>query len=212
MGFPVNNRNMPYVLGVLCLIPIGGTLYRTAEIIMTGQWRFNFNPEIVDRLPLFIHALAMATFLGLGVFQLSTTLRTKRPALHRALGRIAGSGAILGGVTGIWMTLLHLEISTPLLITGRLFFGSAMAIFTILAIQCAIRRDIANHRTWIIRAYAIGINAATLPFIYLPIFLIVGEPTPIVDDAIQVTGWMINLAVAEKFIVGRKNFPKGATL
>jgi hypothetical protein len=212
MGIPVNNRNLPYVLGVLCLIPLGGTLYRLTEIVMSGQWRFNFSPEAVDRLPLFIHALAMMAFLGLGVFQLSGRLRTKRPAVHRSLGRIAGMGAIIGGASGVWMTLMHLEISTPLLITGRLFFGSAMAVFTILAIQSAIQKDFASHRAWIIRAYAIGINAATLPFVYLPIFLIVGEPTPIVDDAIQVAGWMINLAIAERFIVGRKSFLKGASI
>ena len=203
MVLSMNTRAMPYIFGALCLIPLGGTFYRLAEIILTGHWSFDFNPEIVDRLPLFIHGIAMIAFLVGGAVQFMPRIRIRRPKLHRIVGRIAGVGAIIGGASGIWMTLLHLEISTPLLIAGRLLFGSAIAIFMILAIRAAMQKRFVEHRAWVIRAYSIGFAAATLPFIYLPIFLIVGEPSPIVDDAIQVTGWMLNLAIAVKFLIKR---------
>jgi len=195
---------MPYIIGTLCLIPIGGTLYRLSEIILTGHWSFDFNPELVDRLPLFIHGVAMLAFLVGGAVQFIPRIRTKHRTLHRVLGRIAGVGAIIGGLSGIWMTLLHLEISTPLLLAGRLLFGSALMGFTILAIRAAMKKRFVEHRAWIIRAYSIAFAAATLPFIYLPLFLIFGEPTPVLDDAIQVAGWMINLAIAEKFLINRR--------
>ena len=203
MVLSMNTRAMPCVIGALCLIPMGGTFYRLGEIILTGHWSFDFNPEIVDRLPLFIHGIAMLTFLLGGAIQFMPRVRARRPKLHRTLGRIAGLGAIIGGASGIWMTLLHLEISTPLLLTGRLLFGSALIVFTVLAIRAAIQKRFAEHRAWIIRAYSIAFAAATVPFIYLPLFLIFGEPAPVLDDAIQIAGWMINLAIAEKFLINR---------
>lgn len=210
MVISMNTRALPYILGALSLIPLGGTIYRVSEIILTGHWSFDFNPEIVDRLPLFLHGIGMALFLVLGAFQFSAKLRLRRPSLHRTLGRIAGTGAILGGVTGVWMTLMHLEISTPLLIAGRLLFGSAMVVFTILAIRSALRKRMTEHRNWIIRAYAIAMAAGTLPFIFLPLFLITGEPTQFMNDVIQVAGWMTNLAIAEKIFIARP-IRKGAT-
>ena len=203
MVISMNKKALPYTLGALILIPLGGTLYRLGEIILTGNWSFAFNPEFVDRLPLFIHGLAMLAFLVLGAVQFSPRLRMTRPNLHRTLGRIAGIGAIVGGISGIWMTLMHLEISTPLLSVARLFFGSSMAIFTVLAIRAAILKRISEHRAWIIRAYAIALNAGTFPLFYLPVILIFGEPTPLLDEAFQVTGWMLNLTIAEKFVIGR---------
>ena len=203
MGLPMNTRTMSYALGLALIIPIGGTLFRIIEIAVTGNWALAFDPEFVDRLPLFVHGLSMVAFLVLGAVQLSPKIRATRPKLHRTLGRMAGAGAILGGASGVWMTLLHLEISTPLLLLARLLFGTAMAAFTILAIRAAIRRNFIEHRAWIIRAYAIALNAGTFPIFYLPFVLIMGEPEPLIDEAFQVAGWMINLAVAEKFVIAR---------
>lgn len=199
----MNTRALPYIMGALCIIPVGGTLYRSAEIVLTGHWAFEFSPEMVDRLPLFIHGIAMLAFLVGGAVQFSARIRTQRPQLHRRLGRVAGMGAILGGLSGIWMTLLHLEISTPLLLAGRLLFGSAMAGFAVLAIHAAMQRRVQDHRAWIIRSYAIAFNAASFPVFYLPVVLIVGEPSPLLDDTFQVAGWMLNLSIAEKFFINR---------
>ena len=50
MGLPMNTRTMSYALGLVLIIPIGGTLYRSIEIAVTGNWAFAFDPEFVDRL------------------------------------------------------------------------------------------------------------------------------------------------------------------
>ena len=66
MAISMTTRTMPFVLGALFIIPVAGTLYRLAEIILEGHWSFRFNPEFVDRLPLFIHGVTMLMFLVLG--------------------------------------------------------------------------------------------------------------------------------------------------
>lgn len=112
------------------------------------------------------------------------------------------------------MTLAHVEISSPLLLIGRLLFGTAMATFAIFAIWEAMHRNLISHRNWIIRSYAIAFNAASLPLLTLsisPVILIVGEAVPIIEDAIHLLGWIINLIIAEKFFV-RRVFNKRALL
>ena len=69
MAMSMTTRTMPFVLGALCIIPVASTLYRLAEIIITGHWSLHFNPEVVDRLPLFIHGITMLMFLVFGAFQ-----------------------------------------------------------------------------------------------------------------------------------------------
>ena len=140
MAISMPNRTMTFVLGALCIIPVAGTLYRLAEIFIEGQWSLRFNPEFVDRLPLFIHGVTMLMFLVLGAMLFLPRIRQKGPKLHRALGRLAAAGAVLGGLSGVWMTIAHSEISTPLLFAGRLIFGSAMAAFAVFAIRDAMHR------------------------------------------------------------------------
>ena len=81
-----------------------------------------------------------------------------------------------------------------------------MATFAIFAIWEAMHRNLISHRNWIIRSYAIAFNAASLPLLTLsisPVILIVGEAVPIIEDAIHLLGWIINLIIAEKFFVRR---------
>ena len=59
MAISMTNRTTLFVFGALFIIPVAGTLYGLAEIILECHWSFRFNPEFVDRLPLFIHGVTM---------------------------------------------------------------------------------------------------------------------------------------------------------
>ena len=213
MVISVIPRILPFLMGLLCLLPVGVTIYTLFEMAVANDWGLKFAPAQVDHLPLALHGVGMSLFLVIGLFQMNTRLRMRRPELHRKLGRIAGMGAILGGITGIWMTLLHLEISTPLLVGARLIIGTAMTLFVILAIRDAKARRIQSHRAWMLRAYAFAFTSATLSIIFLPAILIFGEPSPLLSDFVQIMGWVINLAIAEIYLrhKGRKSPLKGAT-
>ena len=81
----------------------------------------------------------------------------------------------------------------------RLVVGSATATCIILGINAIRRRDVAAHRAWMIRAYALAVAAGTQAFTQG-----VGEGifgTSDLSTALSVTsGWVINLAVAEWII------------
>jgi uncharacterized membrane protein len=144
-----------------------------------------------------VHVLAAALYAFLGAFQFSARLRRRRPDWHRSAGRLlVGAGLAVAG-SGLWMTLFYSGApGGELLWAIRLVVASAMAASIILGVTAIRRRDIAAHRAWMIRAYALGVGAGTQAFTQG-----IGEAlfgTGDLSTALSISsGWMINVAVAE---------------
>jgi hypothetical protein len=85
----------------------------------------------------------------------------------------------------------------------RLVFGTAMVVSIVLGLAAIRRRDIARHRAWMTRGYAIGLGAGTQALIHVPWFLIFGTPGELPRALLLGAGWVINLAVAERIIRSR---------
>jgi hypothetical protein len=84
------------------------------------------------------------------------------------------------------------------LLTGfRLVFGSAMVLSIVLGFVAVRRRDIAGHRAWMVRGYAIGLGAGTQVLTHLPWILLVGRPGEFTRALLMLAGWIVNLGVAE---------------
>ena len=72
----------------------------------------------------------------------------------------------------------------------------------------AIRRgDVARHRVWMLRAYALTLGAATQTVMLLPVFLVYGEVEGTAMDLVFIFGWLLNLAVAE-VLIRRRQMPR----
>jgi len=84
-----------------------------------------------------------------------------------------------------------------LLYALRLLFGSAMVLSIVLGFAAVRRRDMASHRAWMMRGYAIGLGAATQMLTQMAGELIAGPPSETIRALLMGAGWMINLAVAE---------------
>ncbi|WP_433125386.1 DUF2306 domain-containing protein [Micromonospora sp. CA-240977] len=83
----------------------------------------------------------------------------------------------------------------------RLIFGSAMAGSILVGLAAALRRDIARHRRWMVRGYAIGLGAGTQALTHAPYLIATGEqPDGNLRAGLVVAGWLINLAVAEWYL------------
>ncbi len=147
-------------------------------------------------LPVLVHVVAATVFVVLGALQLSAGMRRRRPAWHRRAGRVAAAAAVLAAVSGIWLAFEGLSRSGGLLFTFRLLAASAMALFIVLGIVAIRRRRLPQHRAWMIRAYAIGLGAATQVFT-----LGLGQELfgrgELAVALLNGAGWAINLAVAE---------------
>jgi len=104
---------------------------------------------IADRGLLIPHTLCGTFALLAGPLQFSSRFRQRHLKLHRILGRMYFFSVILGAFTGI-----ALAAGRPGL-PGTAMQGAAWIICTTAAVVAARNRQIAVHRQWMARSYAV---------------------------------------------------------
>lgn len=173
-----------YAVGVYGLEPLGAYVH--------PDIRAGFENE---RLAIYTHIFGAAFALALGPFQFSAKLRTRLPAVHRWCGRLyLGVGVLFGGLAGLFAAL-H-AFGGP---AARLGFAClAVAwLFTGFRAYRAIRSgDVATHRRWMIRNFALTFGAVTLR-LWLPVLLGSGIEFDAAYAVVAWLCWVPNLVVAE---------------
>jgi uncharacterized membrane protein len=146
-------------------------------------------------LAIYTHIFASVLALALGPFQFSSRLRASRLQLHRWSGRTyLGVGVLFGGLAGLYMSL-HAFGG----IASQLGFAClALAwLFTGLRAFLAIRRhDVATHRRWMVRNFALTFAAVTLR-LYLPASMAAGIAFELAYPVIAWLCWVPNAVMAE---------------
>jgi hypothetical protein len=104
-------------------------------------------------------------------------------------------------LSALWMTLFYpRQPGTGVLAyLFRLAFASGMAASIILALTAIRRRDIARHRAWMTRAYALALGAGTQVFTKGIGPALFGTSQLTLDLSLG-AAWVINLGVAEYLI------------
>jgi uncharacterized membrane protein len=194
----------------------GGLLLLAAIPLLAGAIRLvtlavgvEVTPEnarfFTSPLPVVLHIVAASLYLVLGAFQFVPAIRRRAPGWHRRVGRVLVGAGIVAALAGLWMTQFYpLPPTDGALLYGfRLVFGSAMIASIVIGFVAIRRREIARHRAWMMRGYAIGLGAGTQAFVLLTAQLVAGNPS--VDGRALLMGgaWALNLAVAEWLIRGR---------
>ena len=189
---------IPLIFGAIRL----NELARGAEITPANA-RFFATP-----LPVVLHISGAGVYAILGTFQFVSHL-WRRTRWHRVVGRLLVPCGLLVGLSGLWMTLFYPrpDEASDLLYGLRLLFGSGMVLAIILGYVAIRRRDILQHRAWMMRGYAIGLGAATQVLTGMFGELIAGPPTELENALLMGAGWVINLAVAEWIIRRRLSRP-----
>jgi uncharacterized membrane protein YozB (DUF420 family) len=145
-----------------------------------------------------LHIVSASVYSVLGAFQFSAGFRRRRPGWHRVSGRLLVVLGLVVALSALWLTVFtpFFDGSGRLYQVLRLVFGSAMVLSIVLGFLAIRRRDVARHRAWMIRAYAIALAAGAQVFT-----LGIGEAIVGKGDTSNAlfagAGWVINLAVAE---------------
>ena len=188
---------VPAALVVLSIVPVVAGSLRLLEVA-GGPQLLPANPRIdAVPAPVVVHIVAAALYALLGAFQFSARLRRRRPNWHRTSGRMLVAAGLLVAVSGLWMTLFYTGApGGDLLWAIRLLVSSAMGASIVLGFTAIRRRDIAAHRAWMVRAYALAVGAGTQALTQG-----IGEAffgTSDLSTAISISsGWLINATVAE---------------
>lgn len=188
---------LPVALVVLSTIPLTAGVMRLAQLSGSGPMPADDRISAFP-LPFVLHIVGATTYALLGIAQLVPRLRRRHLGWHRRAGRVATLAGLLVAGSGLWMTLGYAPKpgTGDLLFLLRLVFGSAMAACLVLGIAAVRRGDIASHRAWMVRGYAIGIAAGTQAFTE---GIVVGAcgTGEVRTDLAKGAGWVLNLAVAE---------------
>ena len=120
---------------------------------------FNFSPDQYGpyfwprRWALLLHIVGGSTALLLGLVQLWLGLTNRVAAAHRALGKLYVLAILIGSTGGFYLAV---TISGNLpYATGLFSLCVAWVITTSMAVFAIRRRDLLQHREWMIRSYAV---------------------------------------------------------
>jgi uncharacterized membrane protein len=167
-------------------------------------------PTMLAWWVLVVHVPCAATAMILGALQFVPRIRARR-RVHRAIGRtFLGFGTVAFVLTGIPLALV--SPSGNLTRFGVLIPALAWPVVATLAWRAIRRRDVARHREWMTRLYAITFFAITARMV-TPLLLLAqtpvmssrydGDVSAAVTASIpygQWLGWIVNLTIAEIII------------
>jgi uncharacterized membrane protein len=196
---------------MLSLVPLAAGAVRLVGLAGTGNGggvaaenaRFVAMPT-----PVVLHIVSATLFCLLGAFQFDSAFRRRSPRLHRIAGRVAAPCGIVAALTGLWMTAAYAipaELQGDLLYGVRMGVGLSMVLAITVSVRAVLQRRIAQHRAWMVRAYALGQGAGTQVLIMLPVTLIAGAPTFFFRDVLMASAWGLNVFFAEWII--RRRLP-----
>ena len=199
---------VPAALVGLSLIPVLGATARLVQLtggpqLIPADSRFTASP-----VPLLLHVVASVGFAVLGALQFSPGVRRRHPAWHRRAGRLLVPLGLVVALSGLAMTLLYPRKpgTGEVLHLTRLLVASGMAASLVLGLAAIRRREVATHRVWMTRAYALALGAGTQAFTVGFGEAAFGKGV-LRTDVMLSTGWLVNLAVAEWLI--RRRRPRG---
>ncbi len=188
--------------------------FRIAELTGGGDVTPDNARFFASPLPVTLHILSSSLYAVLGAFQFAPGFRRRRPGWHRAAGRILVVCGLTAALSGLWMTQFYpwSDYDGRLLYALQLLFGSAMVLSIVIGVAAIRRRDVARHRAWMIRAYAVGLGAGTQVLTHLPLLLFPAALGELTRALCMGAGWALNLAVAEWLIRRRLDRPTTATV
>ena len=201
---------------VLSFVPsIGGT-FRLAELGLGTALEFlPENPRVQSApVPVEFHLFSSIPYCILGAFQFLLSIRKYYPKWHRIAGRFLVCAGIVSALSGLWMTHYYsfpASLQGNLLYFVRIVVGISMTTCIILGLSSVLKKRIAQHQAWMIRAYALGQGAGTQALIAIPWLLSVGEPSGFTRDILMTAAWVINIVVAECIIFRRRQHYAVAT-
>ena len=119
------------------------------------------------------HVVLGAIYLGIAPFQFSPAVRTRWPGYHRIIGRVLTLIGLAIGLSAIFIGLFipFSGLSEQIVIS---VFGVFFVVSLVRGFQCIRRKQIVQHREWMIRAFSIGLSIATMRLIFIPALIVLG--------------------------------------
>ena len=109
-----------------------------------------------------IHIVPGLLFMILGPLQFSSTIRARHLRWHRFSGRVFVICGLVIGISALVMSFGMPAIGGANQVAATTLFGTFFLIALCKAFWHVRRHEIALHREWMIRAFAVGLAVATI--------------------------------------------------
>jgi uncharacterized membrane protein len=147
---------------------------------------------------LYTHIGSAGLALLLSPVQLSARLRARAPRLHRTVGRVVVAGILVGGAAGA-----VLATTSPAGPIGTAGFGGLAVLwvaFAVLGVRAIRRGEVAAHRRWMLRAFAMTYAAVTLRLWLAVLVPVLGGDFLAAYAIVPFLCWVPNLVVVEMLL------------
>jgi uncharacterized membrane protein len=167
------NKRVRWPLGVAVgFLALGGV-----GASVTHYLQEPYNPGFLEYPAIVaVHVVLGGVYLALAPFQFVKRIRSRHPGYHRWVGRMLVSIGLVVGATALFMGLV-----IPFSGWGeRVIIGLFGGLFLLALGKGFVHiraGQVALHREWMIRAFAIGLSIATMRLIFVPALLVVADPT-----------------------------------
>jgi uncharacterized membrane protein len=152
-----------------------------------------------------VHILSGILFISLAPLQFVKRVRIKRLGLHRQLGRVLVTCALISGTYGLIATVAFPGFGGLASEASAWFFGPIFLFAVLRAFWCARNRKIIQHREWMIRAFALGLGVGTQRLILIILMSSSGYSFEESFGPALWLGFGFNLLVAEIWINTSRN-------
>ncbi len=196
-----------FIWGMMTFLSIGIVLYALVVYLQFNPELYAFDAFELHPIGLYSHILASSIALLLGPFQFLPLSRQKKYVKwHRWMGRLyLGGGILIGGVSGLYMSLFAHGGLINILGFGTL---AILWLATGAMAYMSIRRgDVKTHRQWMIRNFALTFAAVTLR-LWLPILTAMAQDFNTGYQMVSWVAWVPNLLVAEWLVRRRSSTHK----
>lgn len=171
-------------------------------------------PEYADRptavqVAFYVHVFFAGSALLLSPLQIAARLRARAPRFHRVVGRIVFGCIAVGGCAALVMAPFN--TAGPVGAVGIVITALVWLFCAAAALRAIRRRDVAAHRSWAVRTFALTYTAVTLRVGTLTVMgllvALFGMDADVAHTraytAFLLLAWAIDLAVAECYLVTR---------
>ena len=160
-----------------------------------GEIALNYAPRPGwVRVAFYTHIVFGGLALLLSPVQLSSRMRARGPRLHRVNGRIVLVAIALAGTAGFLLSWFN--TAGPIGTAGFGTLAVLWVVFAGLGLRAILRGDVATHRRWMLRTFALTYAAVTLRLWLLALIPLLGDFAS-AYALVPFLSWVPNLVVIE---------------
>jgi uncharacterized membrane protein len=146
-----------------------------------------------------LHMVPGLIFVVLGPLQFVSKIRARYINLHRWCGRVYVASGLVVGVSALVLGVV-VGFAGPTETAAVTFFSTLFLIFLGLAVFRIRRREVAAHREWMIRAFALGLAVTAMRPMMAILIALTGLPF---SEILGISFWLafsLHLVLAECWI------------